>query len=203
MVPDRSVAWHMIFQRTLAQYLVMVALIGAAPGASAQTESDRIREGAGWSLLAGFGRRETVFSGFTGHRYVNAISMVLSKSRSIGPAIAIEPEVGLWWEQRIRFRDSSGRSFAYTTHLANGGVNLIVAPRLGRVRPFAGIGLGLYVQVDTGSNPASAIVTGGNASVGAEVKLSDRVAILAGVRGDLIGSWNTHRLQSGIRVRSR
>lgn len=203
MVPGRPVAGHMIFERTLTQCLVTAALIGACSDASAQAGTDRLRENAGWSLLAGLGRRETVFSGFTGHRYVNAISLVLTKSRPIGAAIAMEPEVGLWWEQRLRFMDGSGRHFAYTTHLANGGVNLILAPRSGRFRPRAGIGLGLYVQVDTGTNPAGAIVTGGNANCGAEVRLSDRVDIIAGVRGDLIGAWYTHRLQSGIRVRSR
>jgi hypothetical protein len=191
----------MSYRRTLAKYSVIAALIGASSGAAAQAESDRLRDDTGWSLLAGLGRRETVFSGFIGHRYVNAISLVLTNSRPIRGAIAIEPEVGLWWEERLRFRDSSGRQFAYTTHLANGGVNLILAPRLGRFRPRAGIGLGLYLQVDTGTNPASAIVTGGNASLGAAVRVSDRVDILAGIRGDLIGAWNTHRFQSGVRVR--
>jgi len=202
MIPSQPGARRMTFERTVAQCLVLVALTGASPGAAAQMKNDRLKEDPGWSVLVGLGRRETVFSGLTGDRFANAISLTLSRNRRIGAVLAIEPEVGLWWEQRLRFRDGSGRYFAYTTHLANGGVNLMLAPRLGRFRPRAGIGLGLYVQVDTGTNPTSGIVTGGNANLGAEVRLNDRVDIIAGVRGDLVGAWNTNRIQSGIRVRS-
>jgi hypothetical protein len=167
--------------------------------------NDRAPERA-WSVALGMGARENPFSRSTAGETVAAVVAVANLRFPWKSTLLVEPELGLWVEEENRrpLASCSGLPCATRTHVANLGLNLIFAPRLGSWGTGRlGGGWAMNVQHDTGRPSLWAVAGGLNLQIGLDIDVSERAGVSVTARGDAVGRFALAKLYVGFRASRR
>lgn len=133
-----------------------------------------------------------------GQSHLRALVLMAAIRPPARHLLNVEAELGWWQEQTARFGTPPDAA-AVTTHLFTVGGDLFFLPRVGRLRPRAGIGLLLAHHFDTGSYTISETMLGLSAAAGGELDLSQRLGAYALARTEGFGTATFSRVYGGLR----
>lgn len=146
-------------------------------------------------MAAGVGRRAA------GRDFLHSPVVALAVRPTTARLLLLEAEIGYWHQRRHEYRDETGAENWSEFQLFNVAATVLVAPRIGPVRPHAGLGVGAFMRRhDTRHGDESSMEPGVHVQAGLEVDLTDRIGAFGIGRVREVWTHNQSMLLLGVRI---